>query len=91
MVVGEQGDAKKERFDREASILLARAASELYVARGKSVVHVDMKKSPPSDDELAKLLLGPSGNLRAPALRKGTTLLIGFEPGAYEKVLRAGR
>ncbi len=64
-----------------------RQATELYVAKGKSVVHVDLKASPPSDDDLAKLVLGPSGNLRAPALRRGTTLLIGFEAGAYEKVL----
>jgi arsenate reductase-like glutaredoxin family protein len=64
-----------------------RQATELYVAKGKSVVHVDLKASPPSDDELAKLILGPSGNLRAPALRRGTTLLIGFEPAAYAKVV----
>jgi arsenate reductase-like glutaredoxin family protein len=89
VTIGEQGDAKKERFDREASLRLARQASEIYVAKGKSVVHLDLKESQPSDDELARLLLGPSGTLRAPAMRVGTTLLIGFEPGAYEKVLGA--
>jgi arsenate reductase-like glutaredoxin family protein len=88
-VILSQGDAKKERFDREASLTLARQASELYVAKGKNVVHLDMRASPPSDDELAQLLLGPSGTLRAPALRVGEALLIGFEPGAYERVLRA--
>jgi len=89
VTIGEQGDAKKERFDREGALRLARQASELYVAKGKNVVHVDLKASPPSDDELAALLLGPSGTLRAPTLRVGTTLLVGFEAGAYEKVLRA--
>ncbi len=46
-----------------------------------------MKKAPPSDDDLAALLLGPSGNLRAPTLRKGTTLLVGFDPASYAEVL----
>jgi hypothetical protein len=32
-------------------------------------------------------MIGPSGNLRAPTIRKGKKLLIGFEPGAYEEVL----
>ncbi len=45
-------------------------------------------KSPPDDDELASLLLGPTGNMRAPALLRGKTLVIGFEPGAYEQVMK---
>ena len=50
-------------------------------------------KSAPGDDELASLLLGPSGNLRAPTLRRGNTLIVGFEPGAYSHLLegRDGR
>jgi hypothetical protein len=83
--VGTQADAKKERFGREEALKLARRASRLVVARGKRVVRVDMTKAPPSDDELAALLLGPSGNLRAPALRRGTTLFIGFDPEAYRE------
>lgn len=85
--VSHKADAKKERFDRDEALRLVREASELYVAKGKRVVHVDLKKSPPSDDELAALILGPSGTLRAPALRRGTTLLIGFDPATYERVL----
>ena len=45
-------------------------------------------KSPPDDDELASLLLGPTGNMRAPALLRGKTLVIGFEPGAYGHLLQ---
>jgi arsenate reductase-like glutaredoxin family protein len=38
---------------------------------------------------LAANLLGPSGNLRAPTVRKGKTLLIGFNDEAYQEVLGA--
>ena len=44
-------------------------------------------QNPPGDDELASLLLGPSGNLRAPTLRRGNTLIVGFEPATYSHLL----
>ncbi len=84
-----QADAKKVRFDREAAVRMAREATEIWVAKGKKVVHVDLARDAPSDDALAELLLGPSGNLRAPALRRGTRLLIGFDEASYAGVLGA--
>jgi hypothetical protein len=60
---------------------------EMYVAKGKRVVHVDLRSGRPPRDELLKLLLGPTGNLRAPTLKKGRTLLVGFEAAIYAKVL----
>lgn len=56
------------------------------MAKGKKVVHFNLKKDKPGDDELAKLLLGPTGNLRAPTIRKGKTLVVGFDEETYEKV-----
>ena len=47
-----------------------------------------MKKDKPDQATLKKLLLGPTGNLRAPTLRKGKTLLVGFDQETYEKVIR---
>ena len=78
-----QADAKKVRFDRVAALRLAREATEIWVARGKKVVHLDLRRDAPSDDALAELILGPSGTPRAPALRRGTKLLIGFDPATY--------
>lgn len=57
------------------------------VARGKKVQTFDMKQAPPDDDTLAAALLGPTGNLRAPTLRLGGTLLVGFGDEAYAQVL----
>ena len=39
-----------------------------------------------SDETLTKLIVGPSGNLRAPTLRKGKTLVIGFDQETYEQM-----
>jgi arsenate reductase-like glutaredoxin family protein len=80
-------DATKERRGRDEALKLAKAADKVVVARGKKIVAFDMKKNPPDDDTLAAHLLGPTGNLKAPTLRKGTTLLVGFNEEAYREVL----
>jgi arsenate reductase-like glutaredoxin family protein len=49
---------------------------------------VDLKKGRPDRATLLALLLGPTGNLRAPTLRKGRTLIVGFEEDTYRKLLR---
>jgi hypothetical protein len=80
-------DAKKERKGRAEALALAKRAARVVVGKGKKVVSFDMKNDPPDDDTLAAHLLGPSGNLKAPTLRKGDTLLVGFSEAAYRQEL----
>jgi hypothetical protein len=80
-------NAAKERKGRDEALKLARAAARVVVARGKKVVSFDMTRQPPDDDTLAAYLLGPTGNLKAPTLRVGDTLLVGFGEAAYQEVL----
>ncbi len=79
-------DATKQRFGRDDALKLAKSADRVVAGKGKKVVVFDMKKDPPDDDALAAALLGPSGNLKAPTLRMGRTLLVGFSEAAYRKV-----
>ncbi len=67
---------------------MASQASEIYAAKGKSVVRIDLKKEKPDEEDLAKVLLGPTGNLRAPTLRVGKTLIVGFDREMYGRLLR---
>ena len=60
---------------------------ELYVAKGKKIVHLDLKHDKPPRAELLGLLLGPTGNLRAPTLRKGRKLIVGFDDATYKRLL----
>jgi arsenate reductase-like glutaredoxin family protein len=62
--------------------------SRLVVAKGKKIVDVDLKKTPTSDDEIAALMLGPTGNLRAPTIRKGKTLYVGFSEETYGELTK---
>lgn len=79
-------NARKTTLQRDGALALLKKVNEVYAAKGKKVVYFNLKKDKPSDDELAKVLLGPTGNLRAPVLRKGKTLVVGFDEETYEKV-----
>ena len=55
--------------------------------KGKKVTVFDMKKDPPAEADLLKAMLGTTGNLRAPAIRRGKTLLVGFNADVYADIL----
>jgi arsenate reductase-like glutaredoxin family protein len=77
-------DAKKQRYGRDDALALLAGVRTLLVARGKKVTRVDLgAKHRPDDDTLAALLLGPTGNLRAPTLKSGRTMLVGFNADMY--------
>jgi len=59
----------------------------VLIAKGKKLVSFHMRKDAPDDDTLLAHMLGPTGNLRAPTLRAGTTLIVGYNEEAYRHVL----
>ena len=62
----------------EALALLA-GMSELCVAKGRKIVRVDLSaEDRPPDRELVKLMVSRWGRLRAPTLKVGGTLVVGF-------------
>ena len=66
---------------------LLKTVSEVYAAKGKKVVHFNLKKEKPSAADLKEVILGPTGNLRAPTLRVGKKLIVGFNEEIYEDLL----
>ncbi len=79
-------DARKTPLKEKEALSLLRDVDELYVSKGKQVVRLDLKKEKPDRAGLAALLLGPTGNLRAPTLRKGRTLIVGFDEATYAEL-----
>ena len=80
-------DAKKATITHQRALGVLDGVDELYATKGKKVIHVDLKREKPDRATLESLLIGPSGNLRAPTLRRGRTLLVGFDEATYAKVL----
>jgi arsenate reductase-like glutaredoxin family protein len=85
--VKETVNAAKVRFEPKDALKMAREASRIVVAKGKKVVTFDMKREPPDDETLLKHIIGPSGKLRAPVIRRGSTLLVGFAEEEFGRVL----
>ena len=59
---------------------------KLVVAKGKKVVEVNLQEDRPDDDSLASMMLGPTGNLRAPTLKIGKTVMVGFHEDTYSEL-----
>jgi arsenate reductase-like glutaredoxin family protein len=66
---------------------MLKGADVLFAARGKKVERIDLMAGKPDKATVERLMLGPTGNLRAPTLRVGRTLLVGFDEETYRKVL----
>ena len=67
--------------DADAKALLA-SVQEVVIAKGKAVRSLAAKDAALDD------LKGPTGNYRAPMLRVGKKLLVGFHPDTLESLLR---
>lgn len=57
------------------------------MTRGAKIVEFDMKNDPPQEGILLTHMLGPTGNLRAPSIRVGKTVVVGFNHHVYGEIL----
>ena len=73
-----------KKLGRTEAASLAKAASKVIVAKGKKVDEFTTGGKAPK--ATVDAMLGPTGNLRAPCLRVGKTVLIGFNEEVYESV-----
>ena len=76
--------ASRKLARREASEL-AKQASKIIVAKGKKISEFAGGKA---GKDVVDAMLGPTGNLRAPTIRKGKTVLVGFNEEMFEQVFR---
>jgi len=73
------------KLGRDDAARLARDATRVIVAKGKKVIEFQTGGKAPS--QCVDAMLGPTGNLRAPTLRVGKTLLVGFDEDAYRAAM----
>ena len=70
IAITEQISASKKLAEADAKSLL-KAASKLYVAKGKKLSEFNIAAK--ADAEAVAAMLGPTGNLRAPTIVSGKT------------------
>ena len=73
------------KLGRDDAFALAANATTVIVAKGKKVSSFTINGKPSAD--IVDSMLGPTGNLRAPTMRVGKTVVVGFNEEQYEQVL----
>jgi len=79
-------DARTVWIDGAAAWEKLHNAARITVAKGKTFSHFYPQRD--AKEEILRQVMGPSGNLRAPALRVGDEFVIGFHPDFYRQWLQ---
>jgi len=80
----EEKTSASRKLGRDDAVALLAKATRLLVAKGKKVS--EFKAGRKAGDDAVAAMLGPTGNLRAPTLRVGKTILVGFNEEMFESV-----
>lgn len=79
--------ASKTRLPLDKALELLKGVEHIYSAKQNKVIHLDLKNQKPSKEDIAAHILGPTGNLRAPAIKAGNKLIIGFNKELLEELI----
>ena len=75
-------NAKNQSFTGEDAWQVVAGADKIYVASGKSIVEFDPASA--AREEVLLKITGRSGNLRAPALKRGNVFYVGYNAAMYD-------
>ena len=79
--ITEERNARKEPLSDSEVRSMLKSVDRVVVAKGKK--HEEFSPKAVKLD----LLKGPTGNYRAPMVRRGKTLIVGFHPDSLEQLL----
>jgi len=74
-------DARKETIDEKAALKLINSLKKIVVGRGKKIL--EFRPAKDNINEIMKVTLGRTGNLRSPVVQTGDTLYVGFNDSIY--------
>ena len=83
ITIDEAVEARKMKIAGEDAWNLLSGAKKIVVGKGKKVLTFDPKTD--DKEEILKHCLGRTGNLRAPTLKIGDLLVVGFNDAMYEE------
>ena len=86
--MAETRDAWKSPVDASEAVSLLEGATEVYVAKSRKFLRFDLAaKGAASDDEVVAQIVSRWGKLRAPTLRVGSTLAVGYNEEMLTEVV----
>lgn len=87
ITVKETVSANKTRLGVDEAMALVATCTKLVVSKGTKALVVDLKRDPKTAEELQALIIGPTGYLRAPTIRRGKTLFVGYQAETFSAEL----
>lgn len=82
--VDEIVDARKEKIDHNQAWEMIQGQAKVLIGKGKKVL--DFQPDGDNREQILKAAMGRSGNLRAPTLKTGGKLLIGYNEEIYSQL-----
>ena len=82
-------DARKEQMDATAVWDLMGSAERIVVAKGRRVE--TFVPTEDTQESILKVVMGRSGNLRAPTVRIGDSFFVGFNNALYDQMMSPTR
>jgi arsenate reductase-like glutaredoxin family protein len=73
-----------QKLGKKEATAMAKAASRIVVCKGKKIS--EWKPAGRVSAEIVAAMLGPTGNLRAPTIRVGKTVVVGFSDEVYQEI-----
>jgi len=80
----------KAKLGRDDALALIADVTRVLVGKGRKQLEFDVADGPPDEEELLAVMLGRTGNLRAPTIRIGDTLIVGFNEPMYSDFFDIG-
>ncbi len=75
-------NAKNQSFAGDDAWRIVAGADKIYVASGKNIVEFNPASA--GKEEVLPKITGRTGNLRAPALKRGNVFYIGYNVALYD-------
>jgi len=79
--------AGSDPIEGDEALALLEGAERLIVARGSTTLEFDLTSNRPDDDRLLTLMLGRTGKLRAPTMKVGERVIVGYNSDLLEDEL----
>ncbi|MCG8688058.1 MAG: hypothetical protein MI892_24500 [Desulfobacterales bacterium] len=77
-------DARKEKIDADQAWDMVKGQSQVFIGKGKKILEFTPDEA--NREDILKSAMGRSGNLRAPTVKTGGKVLIGFNEDIYTRL-----
>jgi hypothetical protein len=72
------------KLGKKDAASIAKAASRVVVCKGKKIS--EWEPGGKASAQIVAAMLGPTGNLRAPTIQVGKTVVVGFHDEVYQEI-----